>query len=151
MTISSFPHHDYYTLQLEYFMNKKCKSFENIRIMFASFLFSVPAFYHMNSYHRQSVYYLHSFNFQFVDVTFQDTYVVHQITLVVMLIWQLNLQSVPVTTNVVNSNTANGEKHPIQQYVIKFVCELRKLGALPRVPRLSPPLKLIDTIQLKYC
>jgi hypothetical protein len=43
-------------------------------------------------------------------------------------IWQLDLhltmQSVPITTKVVSSNTAHGEMYSIQYYVIKFVSDL---------------------------
>ena len=38
------------------------------------------------------------------------------------------MQSVSITTKVVNSNPAHGEVYSIQHYVIKFVCDLRKDG-----------------------
>ena len=50
---------------------------------------------------------------------------------VVVIIWQLDLQllvqSVPITTKVVSSNTRSlrGVLIMIQHYVIKFVCDLR--------------------------
>jgi hypothetical protein len=34
------------------------------------------------------------------------------------------MQAVPITTNVVSSNPANGEVYSIQHYVIKFVSDL---------------------------
>jgi len=47
---------------------------------------------------------------------------------VVVIVWQLNfqlsVQSVTNTTNVVSSNPANGEVYSIQHYVIKFVSDL---------------------------
>ena len=46
----------------------------------------------------------------------------------VVIVWQLDLllpmQSVPITTNIVSSNPANGEVYLIQHYVIKFVSDL---------------------------
>ena len=38
------------------------------------------------------------------------------------------MQSVSITTKVVNSNPAHGEVYSIQHYVIKFVCDLRNDG-----------------------
>ena len=35
------------------------------------------------------------------------------------------MQSEPITTNIVSSNPAHGEVHSIQNYVIKFVNDLR--------------------------
>jgi hypothetical protein len=35
------------------------------------------------------------------------------------------VQSEPITTNIVSSNPAHGEVHSIQNYVIKFVNDLR--------------------------
>jgi len=34
------------------------------------------------------------------------------------------MQSVPITTKVVSSNTAHGKVHAIRHYVIKFVSDL---------------------------
>jgi hypothetical protein len=36
-------------------------------------------------------------------------------------------RAVPITTNVVHSNLVRGEVYTIQQYVIKFVSDLRQL------------------------
>jgi hypothetical protein len=47
---------------------------------------------------------------------------------------------------VVNSNPAHGEVLWIQQYVIKFVSELRHVGGFPLVFRFPPPKKLTATI-----
>ena len=47
------------------------------------------------------------------------------------------LQSVPVTTKVVSSNSAHSEVYSIQHYVIKFVSDLRKVGGFLRFPPLT--------------
>jgi hypothetical protein len=44
---------------------------------------------------------------------------------VVIVAFQLSVQSVPITTNVASSNPADGEVSSIQHYVIKFVSDLR--------------------------
>jgi hypothetical protein len=55
---------------------------------------------------------------------------------VVVIAWlfdlQLPVQSVPITTKVVSSNPDHGKVYSIQQYVIKFVSNLRKVCVLPR-------------------
>ena len=56
------------------------------------------------------------------------------------------MQSVPITTNVVSSNPANGEIYLIQQYVIKFASDLWKVVAFLWVLHFSPPTKLTATI-----
>ena len=56
------------------------------------------------------------------------------------------MQSVPITTNVVNSNPTQA----IQHYVIQFVSDLRQVGGFIRVHRFPPPIKLTATIYLKY-
>jgi hypothetical protein len=38
------------------------------------------------------------------------------------------MQSVPITTKVVNSNPIHGKVYSIQHYVIKFVSDLRQVG-----------------------
>jgi hypothetical protein len=43
------------------------------------------------------------------------------------------MQSVPITTNVVSSHCARDEVCPIQQYVIKFVCEMEKISGYLRI------------------
>ena len=45
----------------------------------------------------------------------------------------ISVQSVPITTEVVSSNPADGEMYSIQHYVIKFVSELRQVGGFLRV------------------
>jgi hypothetical protein len=42
----------------------------------------------------------------------------------IMIVWWLDLQSLPITTNVVSLNSAHGEVYSIQHYVIKFVSDL---------------------------
>ena len=42
-----------------------------------------------------------------------------------MVVADLQLKSVPITTKVVSSNPAHGEVYSIQHYVIKFVSDLR--------------------------
>jgi hypothetical protein len=63
----------------------------------------------------------------------------------VVIVWQLDLQlhvqSVPITTKVVSSNPVLVEMCSIQQYVIKFVSDLRQVGGFLRVLRFSPPIK----------
>ena len=72
----------------------------------------------------------------------------------VKIVWLLDLQllvqSVPITTKVVILNPVHGKLHSIQQYVIKFVSDLRQVGGFLWVLRFPPPVKLTDTIQLKY-
>jgi hypothetical protein len=50
----------------------------------------------------------------------------------VVVIWlldlQLTMQSVPITTKFVSSNSAHGEVYSIQYYVIKFVSDLQQVG-----------------------
>ena len=51
-----------------------------------------------------------------------------------VIVWQLDLQlsmqSVPITVDVVSLNLDQGEVYSIQQYVIKFVSDLRHVGGL---------------------
>ena len=54
----------------------------------------------------------------------------------------LPIQSVPITTNVMSSNTTQA----IQHYVIKFDNDLRQVGGFRRVLRFPPPIKLTSTI-----
>jgi hypothetical protein len=42
------------------------------------------------------------------------------------------MQSVPITTKVVSSNSVHGEVYSIQHYVIKFVSELWWVGGIHR-------------------
>ena len=39
----------------------------------------------------------------------------------VVIMWKLDLQTVPITTKVVNSNPVHAEVYSIQHYVIKLV------------------------------
>ena len=52
----------------------------------------------------------------------------------VVIVWWLHLsmQSLPITTKVVNSNQVHGELYSIQHYVIKFVSNLRQVGGFLR-------------------
>ena len=52
-------------------------------------------------------------------------------------------ESVPITTNVVSLNPANGKVYSIQHYVIKFVSDMRQVGGFLRFPL---PIKLTATI-----
>ena len=57
----------------------------------------------------------------------------HQRAVVAMIVWmvvgfKLPVQSVPINTNVVRSNPADGEVYSIQHYVIKFVSDMRQGG-----------------------
>jgi len=58
-----------------------------------------------------------------------------------MIGWWLDLQlpkqSVPMTSNVVSSNPANGEVYSIENYMIKFVSDLRQVGGFLRVTPVS--------------
>ena len=54
---------------------------------------------------------------------------------------QLHMQSVPITNNVVSSNSAHGEVYSIQHYVIKFVSDLRQVGGILQILRFPPLLK----------
>ena len=66
-----------------------------------------------------------------------------------VIVWyldlQLPMQSVPITTDVVNRNLGQGEVYSIH-YVIKFVSDLRQVGGFLRVLRFPPPIKLTATI-----
>ena len=67
-----------------------------------------------------------------------------------VILWLLDLQppvqSVPITTNVVSSNPADGEVYSIQHYVIKFVSDLRQVGGFLCVFRFPSPIKLTAMI-----
>ena len=56
------------------------------------------------------------------------------------------MQSVTITTNVVSSNPAHGEVYSLQHYAIKFVSDLRQIGAFLRELRFPPPIKLTASI-----
>jgi hypothetical protein len=59
---------------------------------------------------------------------------------------QLPMQSVPITTNVVSSNSVHDEMYSIQYYVIKFVSVLWHVGCFLRVLWFPPVIKLTATI-----
>ena len=56
------------------------------------------------------------------------------------------MKSVPITTNVVSLNPANGEVYSIQHYVIKFVSDLQQVGGFRRVLQFPPSIKMTTTI-----
>ena len=66
-----------------------------------------------------------------------------------VIVWyldlQLPMQSVPITTDVVNRNLGQGEVYSIH-YVIQFVSDLRQVGGFLRVLRFPPPIRVTDTI-----
>jgi hypothetical protein len=59
---------------------------------------------------------------------------------VVMIVWQLNLQlpveSVPITTKVVSSNLVHGEVYSIQHYVTQYISDFRQVGSFRLVPEI---------------
>ena len=56
------------------------------------------------------------------------------------------MQSVPIVIKVVSSNPVHVEVYSIQQYVIKFVSDLRQVGGFLRFVLFSTPVKLTVTI-----
>ena len=64
---------------------------------------------------------------------------------------QLAVQSVPITTKVASANPAHGEVYSTHHYVIKFISDLQQVSGFLWVLQFPPPIKLIATIQLKYC
>ena len=48
---------------------------------------------------------------------------------------QLPVQTVAITTKIVNSRPARGEVYLMQHYVIKFVSDLRQVGYFLRILR----------------
>jgi len=69
---------------------------------------------------------------------------------VVVIVWkldlQLHVQSVPIITKVVSSNSAYSELYSIQHYVIKFGSDLRKVDGFLWVLGFPSPIKLTATI-----
>ena len=71
---------------------------------------------------------------------------------VVVIVWYMDLQlhvpvqSLPITTKVLSSNPSHGEVYRIQQYVLKFVSDLRQVGCFLRILRFTPPIKLTATL-----
>ena len=51
-----------------------------------------------------------------------------------------------ITTTVVSSNHVHGVVYLIQQYVIKFVSDLRQVGGILWLLRFPPPIKVTATI-----
>jgi hypothetical protein len=72
-----------------------------------------------------------------------------------VVVWQFNLQlpmqSVHITTKVVGSNPAHGEVYWIQNYMIKFLSDLRQVIGFLRVLRFPPPIYKTATISMQYC
>ena len=64
----------------------------------------------------------------------------------VLLDLQLPMQSVHITTKVGCLNPAYVKVYSIQDYVIKFVNDLRQVGCFLRVLRFPPPINLTATI-----
>ena len=56
------------------------------------------------------------------------------------------MSSLPITTIVVSSNFVDGEVYSIQQYVIKFVSDLRQVGGFLWVLQFPPAEKMIVNI-----
>ena len=69
---------------------------------------------------------------RFVFTIIQDSLIWKRGDVVVVIVWQLDLQLplqvVSIVTNVVSSNPTNGEMYSIQRYVIKFVSDLRQFS-----------------------
>ena len=64
-----------------------------------------------------------------------------------VMVIQLPMKPVLITTNIVSSNPADIEMYSIQHYVIKIVGDLdRSVVDFIRVLRFPPPIKLIATI-----
>ena len=56
------------------------------------------------------------------------------------------MQSVPITTKVVCSNTIHGEVYLIQHYVIKFVSDLRQVSGFLPVLWFPPSIELTERL-----
>ena len=72
--------------------------------------------------------------YNIVILNHSDKHVISlEMSVMVVIVWQLDLhlpmQSVPITTKVVSSNPTQA----IQQYVIKFVSDLRQVSGFFRV------------------
>jgi hypothetical protein len=63
-----------------------------------------------------------------------------------MTIYGHTMQSLPITTDVVSSNSVHGEVYSIQLYVIKFGSDLRWVNGFLCMLRCPPPIKLTATI-----
>ena len=62
---------------------------------------------------------------------------------------QLPMQSVPITTKVVNYNPVHDEVHSIQHQVIKFVSDVPQVGGFHWILRCHPSTNNIAKILLK--
>ena len=93
---------------------------------------------------RAFTIYLYKLNSYCVDCSL-FTMLFVQGAVVVEMVWLLNLQlpmqSVPITTKIMNSNPVHGEV-----YSIKFVSDLRQVCGFLWVLRFPPPIKLTATI-----
>ena len=71
----------------------------------------------------------------------------------VVIVWlldlQLSVQSVPITINVVSSNLVHHEVYSMQQYVIKFVSNLRQVGGFLNITEILFKVVLITINQTK--
>jgi len=65
-----------------------------------------------------------------------------------MIVQQLPVQSVIITTKVVSSNSTQSELYSIEQYVIKFVSDLGKVDGFLWVLRFPPQIKLTTTMYI---
>jgi hypothetical protein len=50
-----------------------------------------------------------------------------------------------------SSNPVHGDAYSLQQYVMRFVNDLRQVGGFLRVLRYHQPIKLTAMIEMKYC
>ena len=85
-------------------------------------------------------------NKQFITVPLLIFFVTEwgrQVVVVWLLDLQLHVQSVPIITYFMSSNTAHGDVYSIQHYVIKFYSDFRQVRGFLRFP---PPIKLTTTI-----
>ena len=77
-------------------------------------------------------------------------YLKYRGAVVVLIVWwldlQLPMQSIPINTKIMCSNSAHGDVYLKQLYVRKFVNDLPQVGDFLRVLRLPPLIKLTDTI-----
>ena len=67
---------------------------------------------------------------------------------VVMIVQQLPVQSVIITSKFVSSNSTQSKLYSIEQYVIKFVSDLGKVDGFLWVLRFPSQIKLTTTIYI---
>ena len=67
------------------------------------------------------------------------------------MVVKLHLPMIAATSVTSSLIYAHGKVCLIQNYVIKFVSDLRQVGGYLLVLRFHPPIKLTATISLKYC